>query len=408
MQNKKAFSVGEMMIVLLIISITLAASMPILTKRSKSSVDNSWHPAQNNADVYFNTGKNNGIIIGETSFPLSSKARLMLNLANDSDSDTSHLIFTKNNALGAIDVLAKIRITNNQLEFGSGSGATGDNATTFGISSSAGDNATAIGSNTNANAENSTVIGYKATSNSNGIAVGKESNAGSNGVAIGSAVQAGSNSVAIGSSSTQASSSGSVAIGTNAKANGDYNIALGYGTTAGGNTSASYSVAIGPNVITDGNNLMNIGTVKGETGINTINIGTAGTVINFAGYNAIDSSGTWVYVSDIRKKNIIGEFKSGLDDIMKIKTYEFTYKDDLNKNKRVGVIAQELQKIFPDAVKTDKKGYLSIRKEDIFFAIVNAVKELNLKCIELEKENKQLKKEIENLSERIDKLEQSK
>lgn len=36
-QNKKAFTLAEMMIVMLILSIIMAASMPIITKRSKAS-----------------------------------------------------------------------------------------------------------------------------------------------------------------------------------------------------------------------------------------------------------------------------------------------------------------------------------------------------------------------------------
>ncbi|MDR1327631.1 MAG: hypothetical protein LBJ74_04415, partial [Heliobacteriaceae bacterium] len=41
--------------------------------------------------------------------------------------------------------------------------------------------------------------------------------------------------------------------------------------------------------------------------------------------------------------------------------------------------AQDLQKIFPDAVTKDEKGYLLIRMEDMFYALVNAVKELDAK-----------------------------
>lgn len=449
MMNKRAFSIGEMMIVLLIISISIAASMPILTKRSKANIDNNiWMTAQNNADAYFNTGDDNGIIIGKSSFPTTEKAKLMLNLA--SGSDISHILFTKTNLVG-VDVLGKIRLASKQLEFGTGGGATGDNSTTYGLSTSAKANATAIGSNANANVNNATAIGYKATAvndsadNNNSTAVGTESKAtesnstalgykaeavedavslgasskatGSSSVAIGVSVESvGDNSISIGTSTTKARGASSIAIGNNAQIQESANngIAIGYNSSAatsaiafGPSATANFesSVAIGQGSTTAAVNEMSIG--NNFDNIKVINIGTTGTTIKLAGINAIINGINWT-TSDARKKNIIGEYKLSLDDIMKIKTYEFTYKDDLNKTKRVGVIAQELQKIFPNAVTKDNKGYLMIRKEDIFFAIINSIKELNSKIITLEKENRDLRKEIESLSKRIEKLEQAK
>ena len=46
---------------------------------------------------------------------------------------------------------------------------------------------------------------------------------------------------------------------------------------------------------------------------------------------------------------------------------------------KLGVVAQELQKVFPNAVTKDKDGYLRIRQEDMFYAMINAIKELDLK-----------------------------
>jgi hypothetical protein len=137
--------------------------------------------------------------------------------------------------------------------------------------------------------------------------------------------------------------------------------------------------------------------------------------------------------SDKRLKNIKGENTSGLEKIKQIKVFNYTLKDDKKKTPRVGVIAQDLQKIFPDAVSKGSGGFLAVRTEDILYALVNAVKELDKKIdaavvslkeqcrilkrvqddmagvqtrvAKLEKENKQLKAQNKALEARLSKLE---
>lgn len=59
---------------------------------------------------------------------------------------------------------------------------------------------------------------------------------------------------------------------------------------------------------------------------------------------------TFNTTSDKRLKNIIGETGKGLNDLMKIKIYDYTFKTDENKTVRTGFVAQELYDIFPQAV----------------------------------------------------------
>ena len=115
-------------------------------------------------------------------------------------------------------------------------------------------------------------------------------------------------------------------------------------------------------------------------------------------------------LSDRRLKDIIGENLDSLDKLERLKVYNYTFKADKQKKVRVGVLAQDLQKVFPDAVSENEKGYLQIRTEDIFYAMLNAIKELNRKSVDREqfellskkveaqeKELKALRKEIESL-----------
>ena len=107
------------------------------------------------------------------------------------------------------------------------------------------------------------------------------------------------------------------------------------------------------------------------------------------------------FTSDRRLKYVGKEFTSGLDKIRQLKVFNYTFKKDKTKTPHVGVIAQDLQKVFPDAVKKGKDGFLTIRFEDMFYAMINAIKELDTRLTVLEKENQELKARIERLEAKL-------
>jgi len=101
--------------------------------------------------------------------------------------------------------------------------------------------------------------------------------------------------------------------------------------------------------------------------------------------------------SDKRLKNIISEYKRGLKEILKIKPVEFVYKKDEKKQHHIGVIAQDLKKFIPEAVKVNSDKYYVVDNDPVFYALLNAVKELNDKNMKIEQENKNLEKKIAEL-----------
>ena len=123
--------------------------------------------------------------------------------------------------------------------------------------------------------------------------------------------------------------------------------------------------------------------------------------------------------SDIRLKNVTGDSTAGLKEINALEVKNFTYKEDKEKTPHVGVIAQQLQKIFPNSVSKDDKGYLRIKTEEIFYAMVNSIKELckqiqdltakvtglDKRITELEKQNKLLAEQNKAFEKRLQKLE---
>ncbi|QGY45032.1 hypothetical protein GM418_15530 [Maribellus comscasis] len=121
--------------------------------------------------------------------------------------------------------------------------------------------------------------------------------------------------------------------------------------------------------------------------------------------DAAKTSGTtaWIISSDKRLKDIHGTYDKGLAAILELQPICYNYKKDnprqLPSNKeQVGFVAQEVQKVFPEAVSQREDGYLDFNIHSINVAMVNAVKELN-------EENNQLKKQVENLENRLERME---
>ena len=122
--------------------------------------------------------------------------------------------------------------------------------------------------------------------------------------------------------------------------------------------------------------------------------------------------------SDRKLKNITTRSSAGLNEINKLKIYNFNFKNDPNKLPQVGVMAQDLMKVFPNSVFKDDNGYLKIKWDEMFYAAINAIKELDRKVIalvnrttkvesqisKLEKENIILKSQVDNLTLRVNKL----
>ena len=312
--------------------------------------------------------------------------------------------------------------------------------------------AMALGSNTHANDWNAIAIGNDAFAESHGtinhgaIAIGNNSEASYTcATAIGPAD---------GDISTIATREHSTAIGSGAQSTHQNSTAIGYGaetTTTNqivlGRTSDT--VYIPGNLVVGGNAYIGTritptkfkdresgestslflkisnGYIKAVREIpDNSNALTFGESIN---YN--DVTLDKAYTSDRRLKNVGEKYTAGLAEFKKLDFFHYTFKKDEAKTPHVGVMAQDLEKVFPDAVTKGEDGYLRIRFEDMFYAVINAVKELDNKITEivenitgmqktvdaqqeiieeLQKQNKEILKQNEELQKRIEKLEKNK
>ncbi len=123
--------------------------------------------------------------------------------------------------------------------------------------------------------------------------------------------------------------------------------------------------------------------------------------------NSSDFTGGITCSSDIRYKKDITTLQNSLTNILKIKgvnyfwrTNEFPEKNFL-KDKQVGFIAQDLEKIYPEVVFTDKDGFKSVDYSRLTPILVEAIKELNAKS---EAQNDSQQKIITQLKEAVEEM----
>lgn len=440
MKNKlSGFSLMEMLLVLLIIAIVMAASAPMVNRKMLSSMaeKSPWVWTNTTGSIAYNLNGNDNqtTTIGAMALPSGSeKARLYISNNGTADgqvSGTNNSTQTPQIALGGAvnnntDPLFYIHKYRTSLAISSkkvykptsssSSGGTPSNPEQYL------EGAISIGNNAEATKSNGIALGAGAEANSpSSVAIGHlagtvESASGGENIAIGLRAKAKhSGSIVIGADTADnndgVGSKDVIAIGRNAKAYGDNSIAIGHNAQAQGATSKDNTIAIGLNAIASGNNSVAIG--KGaiasaensmaigqgavSAGNNAIAIGKYGTTVCV---DNLDYSGAISQTSDRRLKNVGEVFTGGLEQIKKLEVFNYTFKKDTEKTPRVGVMAQDLQKIFPNAVFKGEDGFLRIRMEDMFYALVNAVKELDAKVqMIVDKNIAGLKKQIADLEE---------
>lgn len=477
--KRKGFSLVEMMVVMLLIAVVLAASAPMITRKvSRERSDKIFDMLgtdPNNAVEYvkgrnqriFMNGRKDGYIgIVETGVNIPTNSVLFgQNFPNYATKETSanNLVgigFGTTNYLNSVAIGYKAGAFTDAVSIGNGA-----NGNEYGV---------AIGSNSQTRHKNSVAIGYSArTTGENAVAIGASqwgTEAGERSVAIGYGANARyERSIAIGANASVMGEN-SIAIGNNATAHYKNTVVLGDSNTTvfiPGNLVVDHAALIGraagrndnlyfrPYAQEDGRHfaVLNAGDWKGEDSnlsmvqddTNTdklvVRVGPYSTVTEWWRRDYKDNNRTHINFedptrgndpkshrqSDIRLKNVGEPFTAGLNELEKLNFYHFTFKKDKDQVPQVGVMAQDLQKVFPQAVSKDDGGWLTIRWDEMFYAAINAIKELNTKVCAIAKDVTNLKTvtdehtktleaqaqtieqqqvEIKELTARVEKLEQ--
>ena len=247
---------------------------------------------------------------------------------------------------------------------------------------------------------------------------------------------------------------GNVAIGKWAMFNpwdGDYNVAIGFSAYSLPHTGSenvfignytdvswgfdpSYATAIGSRAKADANNstalgyracanaanTLILGSINGQNGATSnVNVGIGTTAPGGQFELSLDQgrkpgTNTWTITSDERLKNIKGLYTKGLKEILQLQPITYHYKnagerkfaDEVLNTLNVGFSAQDVQKVFPEAVGVDKDGYFNLNIHSILVAYINAIKEQQNMIDSFKIVNSQQSAVNRNLQSAIDNLQE--
>ena len=240
--------------------------------------------------------------------------------------------------------------------------ASGYGSTVFGRNStSSGDYSTAMGYNTNASGVYSTAMGYQSTASGNySKAIGYES------TASGTRSFAGGLQTVASGGGSFAFHSGTTASGTNSTALGRVTVASDYASVVIGQYNSSGSSATSADSFSTSAPAFVIG-----NGTDSSNKSDAFKVM-FNGDTTV--GGDITISSDARLKSNIISLGSTLSKLLLIdgKSYE---KDG---KQRIGVLAQEIQGVFPELVSEDNNEMLAVNYQGLVPVLINALKEQDI------------------------------
>jgi hypothetical protein len=236
------------------------------------------------------------------------------------------------------------------LATGNGTSATGQSSFSGGeLSEASGRNSISFGSVTKASGIESTAFGKNT-------------------------VASGARATALGSF-TSATGNHSTTLGFNSSATGQVSTAMGYHTIA----SDWASLVIGQynllnSTVTADEDAVNLSNAAFVIGNGTENQRSDALTVLFDGTTTI--AGDLSINSDARLKANIISLGSTLAKLLQIDGKTYTMKKDENKKQKIGVLAQDIEKVFPELV-SESNGVKSVNYQGLVPVLINALKEQN-------------------------------
>jgi hypothetical protein len=132
---------------------------------------------------------------------------------------------------------------------------------------------------------------------------------------------------------------------------------------------------------------------NGRVGIGTA---TPDQLLSVNGDASKSGGGSWQTFSDERLKKINGSYDNGLKAVMRLQPLRYEYKPDNAMGikpvgERIGVGAQAVQQVIPEAVTKNAEGYLMVNNDPIIWTMLNAIKEQQKEIVELKRQIRQLR-----------------
>jgi hypothetical protein len=175
---------------------------------------------------------------------------------------------------------------------------------------------------------------------------------------------------------------------------GSYNTAIGYSAGGNGTTTGSNNTYVGYFSVPSGNSTHEI--VIGTNSAVGKGGGTGFISPNGGAVYQGNNSASWTTTSDRRLKKNIVDNNTGLEKLTQIQVRNFEYRlpEEVTElpthavikktGVQLGVIAQELQTVLPDCIKTESTGVMSVNTDNLTWYLINAVKELSARVQQLE------------------------
>lgn len=141
-----------------------------------------------------------------------------------------------------------------------------------------------------------------------------------------------------------------------------------------GNLAIVSSAAVGGNLTTVGNLTGSTAAFSGNVGIGNA---TTPASLNVDGVVSVSQPVTaldFIHMSDKRLKNNITPISNGLDSLLKIRGVSFNWKASGKKD--MGVIAQEVEKVFPFVVSVRDDGKKAVEYDSLIAPVIEAIREL--------------------------------
>jgi hypothetical protein len=115
-----------------------------------------------------------------------------------------------------------------------------------------------------------------------------------------------------------------------------------------------------------------------------VGIGTTSPAYKLDVSGTIRATGDVIAYSDARVKDNVETVKDALQTVTSLRGVTYTRKDNEDKSRKVGVIAQEVLSVLPEVVQKDNNGNYSVAYGNMVGVLIEAIKELTSRIEQLE------------------------
>ncbi|HVN59454.1 MAG TPA: tail fiber domain-containing protein [Bacteroidales bacterium] len=118
------------------------------------------------------------------------------------------------------------------------------------------------------------------------------------------------------------------------------------------------------------------------------------------------ATGSWSG-SDIRWKKDLQHLNGVMPALLELNGYHFNWRTDefpemnFDAGQQIGLVAQEVERIFPELVRTDNKGYKAVAYDKLAVILLEGIKDQQKQIDAQREENRELRRQLDELKESV-------